>query len=144
MAKVTPTVRKPVAPKNSAAPGSADNKAEKQSKVSYPGLFNEAGEDIKLTTIPTDWDHKLHQPLTRKSFEDESLWFTMRAVDCEKRAKFYRDAAEDHKKLGNVKDRAKAKKLVQMQKRFDELKAQLASQGVDVDSLLSGSNTDAE
>lgn len=143
MSKVAPAAKKPVAPK-SAAPGTVDETAKKVVKIEYPGLVDAEGNEVRLTAIPKDFDHKTMKPLGRKDFADESLWFEMQAERCEAKAKHYRQAAADFKKLGNVKDRAKAKKLVQMQRRFDELKAQLASQGIDVASLLAADDSTEE
>jgi hypothetical protein len=46
--------------------------------------------------------------------------------------------AEEAKKLGGMKEKGKAKRLLQLQKKFAELKEQLAGTGIDVDALLAG------
>ena len=141
MAKVTPTAAKNdvVAPNTGAQPGTEDTAAEKVQKIDYPGLKNEKGEDVKLKGgVPDDFDPKIHNSLKRKDFEDESQWFIMQAERCEAKAKSYREEAAEWKRLGSTQDRARAKKLLNMQKKFDALKEQLAAQGVDVDELLAG------
>lgn len=121
----------------SARPGTKDDKGakEKKQRVKYPGLTKD-GKAVKLAAIPDDYDPKVHKPLGRKDLEDESLWYELKARDFERKAKLMREKGEESKKLGSVADRAKAKRLLALQKRFNELKQKLTSQGMDVESLL--------
>lgn len=143
----------PTAP--SAKPGTKDVKAakpEKKQRVFYPGLeagpvmedgkpkLNKKGKPIiraskKLAAVPADFDIKLHKPLTRDSFEDESLYFELKAQYFDKKAAELRSQAADVKALGSVKDRGAAKKLLTLQKRMAELTAELEGKGVDLTAI---------
>jgi hypothetical protein len=115
-------------------------KPEKVKRIAYPGLKGADGKATKLQTaeIPTDFDSKKHLPLSRKDFAEEHLYFTLRAAQYMKQVKFFEAKAEDAKKTGNVADKARARRLLKMQEKMAELRAQLEGQGVDVDTLLSG------
>lgn len=146
MAKVAAQSKKPA---STAKPGNKDEKAKKEKikRVAYPLPADPKSEDggtLKLTEIPADWDPKLHKPLTKKDFAEDHLFFELKARQAEAAAAKFRKMGEDSKKVGNVADRAKAKKLQSMQKRMEELKAQLTAQGIDVNALLASSDTAAE
>ncbi len=134
MAKVKPNADK------SAKPGTKDTTAKKIEKVMYPGLKpdDDGKATVKVKGVPEDFNSKKHKPLKRRDFECESTWFELKAVELDKRAADYRKMAADIKKLGSVADRAKAKKLLAMQRKMAELQAQLKEQGIDVDELLAG------
>jgi hypothetical protein len=121
----------PAAPA-SAAPGTKDEKAKKvkRERVQYP--IPEGGLEI----YPTDYDSKKFKPLKKKDFKDEALYIEARATHLETQAKNLREEAANMRKMGGVKDKGKAKRLLAMQKRMAELKASLAGEGVDVDALL--------
>lgn len=136
MAKTTAPA---AAPKASAAPGTKDEKAGKKAqvkKVVYPGLIDKDGAPTKLEAIPTDFDPKTHKPLKRTDFKDEGLFLEMRAADLEARAAKLRKEASTIRELGSAADRAKAKKLLLMQERMQELMASLREQGIDPDAIL--------
>ena len=130
----------PVATANAKPTSEKKEKKEKKARVPHPALFNAAGEAVKLTSIPADFDPKLHKPLKRKDFESEAAFMRMQADEFEARAKRLRVEAEQAEKLGNTKDRAKAKKLLGMQKRIEELKAEMSKDGFDIDQLLASLN----
>jgi len=127
--------------------GQKPEKAKKAPRVYHPMLEpkptekkNKRGEPIvrptkKLGSIPADYDIKLHRPLGRGDFEDESLYFELRAQDYDKKAAEMRKQAADVKALGSVKDRNAAKKLGQMINRLDSLLAELDSKGQDTTAL---------
>lgn len=141
MAKIPATDAK--AATATAKPGTVDEKAKKEKKpgrVAYPGLKAADGTDVKLKAIPTDWDRKAHKGFSRKNFEDDALYLEWRAQQFDHAAAALRKQAEESKKLGNVKDRAKAKRLLQLQKRLGELQKQLADQGINVEALLASDN----
>lgn len=94
--------------------------------------------------MPTDLDLKKHYPLKRGDFEDETIWLIARAETFEAKAVSYREEADDWKRLGSIKDRVKAKKLITMQRRMADLKTQLQAQGIDVDALLGVTDDDDE
>jgi len=129
MAKQAAPVTRPA---KSAKPGTEDGAAQKEKVERIDYVVPEGG----LTEVPADFDPKKHKPLKRKDFKDESVFLLSRAAELEKKAAWYRTEAENVKKLGSVKDRVKAKRLLAMQKRMQELQASLAAEGVDVAALL--------
>jgi len=148
-----PVVAAPAA--NGAAPAApatpADGTATKKRtggkpkpRIVYPGLYKPsdvAGADpvrVKLKEIPADYSPKKHKPMTRKDFEDETLFFELQAQVCERKAKRFREMAEESKKLGGVGDVKAAKKLLGMQKRMNEMVAALKKDNpeLNVEDLL--------
>ena len=127
-------------PAPSAAPGTKEPKAKKEkvAKVKYTAPAGSAWVDDKglLTRWPDDFDPKRHKGLDRKQFAEEHVFFSLQADRLEAAAVKMRERAEESKKLGNVKDRTRAKKLLAAQKRLEALKAEMISEGVDVDDLL--------
>lgn len=143
-APVTSTAA-PAAPQStdapSAAPGTTEAKAKKEKveKVQYVptvGAGDWVNADGKLTAWPGDFDPKTHKPPQRKDYADDAVFFTILADRAEASAKKFREKAEESKKLGNVKDRARAKKLLAARKRMQDLEAQLKAEGVNVEELL--------
>jgi hypothetical protein len=120
-------------PEPSAAPGTEAREAQEAPKgrIEYPNIPEDG-----LEGIPEDFDFRLHKVIKRKQFKDEANWFELKALEMEGKAKAYRKQAEDFKKLGSVKDRNKAKRLVQMRNRMAELMAELKAGGTDVEALL--------
>ena len=104
----------------------------------FHGLKNEQGETIKLKEVPETYDEKVHRPLRKENFEGDDWYYIHKAEQLEAQAQWNRKQAEDYRKLGGVQDRAKAKRLLDMQSRMAELKAQLAADGVDVEALMGG------
>ena len=123
-----------------AKPGKKEKveKAAKAPRVPYPGLKDEAGNDVKLASadIPADFNPRQHLPLQRKHFASEDLYFTVRANHARKQAAFFDAKAEEAKKVGNVADKARARRLIKMQEKMAELRKQLEAQNIDVDELL--------
>jgi hypothetical protein len=154
MAKATPTA--PAAPKApapvgapaavaagnqpSAKPGSSEPKAKKEkiARVYHPALMPDAEgkPTVQLDSIPSDFDPKLHKPFRRKDLKDETLHFDIQIQKLEKKIESLRQQKEESKKLGGIKDRASAKKLLALQKRIDEVTKTLEGSGVDVAALL--------
>lgn len=150
MAAVFPTAKKPEAakPAGAAKPGTADAKAakpakEKIVKILHPAL--EADKDgkptKKLKEIPADLNVKRHKPLMRKNFEDESMFFELKAREFDAKAADFRKQAVEYKALGGAAKSGAAKRLLAMQKRIDELKKQLTDQGLDVGAILAAATT---
>lgn len=139
----------------SAKPGTVDPVAEKPAKVKpvfYPGLeakpvvvdgkpkLNKAGKEIvrptkKLDAVPADYDPKKHKPLGKADFADESIFLELKAQRLEQQAADLRKQAADVKALGSIKDRGAAKKLLNLQKRIDELTKDLEGKGVDLTAI---------
>lgn len=120
------------APKAGARPGAKEPKAKKEKKVRIAYPVPEGG----LEAVPADFDPKVHKPLGRKNFKNEAVWYELKAQELEKKAASLRVEATNIGKLGNVKDRAKAKRLLDLQKRMAELSESLVAEGVDVEALL--------
>src|SRR6056297_3199820 len=100
-------------------------------KIEHPLLA-----DGKLEAIPDDFDPKVHKPLRKKDFVEEAVFFDHKAEQAEERLNYYREQAEECRKLGNAADRKKAKKLRTWMEKIAELKAELEEDGVDVSSLI--------
>lgn len=144
------------APANGAAPADGEKKkrtgGKPKPRVVYPGLYKPsdvAGADpvrVKLKEIPADYSPKKHKPMTRKDFEDESLFFELQAQVCERKAKRFREMAEESKKLGNVGDVKTAKKLLGMQKRMNEMVAALKKENpeLNIEDMLAKLTTQLE
>lgn len=137
------TSPKATAPAQTAKPGTPDaaGTGKAKGRELYPGLVGPKDDDgnpttVQLKEVPKDWDPQKHKGLRRKDFADDALFFDWRADRLELQAKGYRQQAEEFRKLGSVKDRARAKKLLSMQKRIEDLKQQLAGEGVNVNELL--------
>jgi len=143
--KVAPKKTAPAAQPASAKPGTdaPAAKKEKPKRIMHPAL--NCDEDGKPTTpvdaVPEDFDSKVHMPLRRKDFSAEHLYFEMKAAECDRKAAEYRAAAEESKKMGSSKDRARIKRLKKMQAQMAALEAQLEAEGIDVSDII-GDDTD--
>lgn len=122
-------------PKKSAAPGSKDPSGEKKPKekvkrvdLDLTTVDPQFLKDGKLTQVPPGYDPKKFNPLKKSHFVDEATYFEVQAARFEKQAAAFRAKAEESRKLGGVKDRGKAKRLLQMQKRMAELQASLINE----------------
>lgn len=128
----------------SAKPGTEDQKGKKEKvqKIDHPSLIGEkdpkSGQHLRkrIAEFPKDFDPKVHKPLKKSDFENESVWLLHKADELEAKAKDLREEAKMADKLGSAKQRAQAKQLVKMQKRAAELMASLKSAGIDVDKLM--------
>jgi len=146
MSTASPTKGDPKAP-SAAAPGTTEPKAKKEKKakpekkerIPYP--VPETG----LTEWPKDYDRKVHKPLQRKDFANDSIFLIKRAEEHEEAAKRLRHEAETGERLGGVKgDKSRAKKLIKLSEQFEALKAALSQEGIDVASILAGISKPAE
>lgn len=106
---------------------------EKIEKIDYP----RTDSDPKFESVPDDWDTAKHNPLKKKDFEKEEVYFYMRADQLEAAAQKMRRKGEYSAKFGSSKDAVKAKRLKKMQEKMAELQKQLEADGVDVEALLS-------
>ena len=109
----------------------------KPEKIDFPALWD--GENRKqLTSLEqlAGFDGSVHTSIKRADFADEALYYDMRAAELDARAAGMRGKAADIRKIGNVADRARAKKLLSIARRMADLRASLTEQGVDVDALL--------
>ena len=113
-------------------------KKEKVKRILHPALKpNAEGKPTeKLDGFPADFDPKVHKPLRRVNFKNEAPLLLQQADKLEAKAKALRAEAEACQKLGSQEERAKAKKLRDMFLRMEEIKSQLAGEGVDVAALM--------
>jgi hypothetical protein len=158
MAKIPAVAGKPAAPAApSAKPGTPDTAGAKDKKKkkreAHPLLFVDSQNEetgkiekkrVKLKAVPTDYDAKIHKPLSRKDFEDESLWYELKAQACEKQAAKFRQMATEEKVTGASGEKAKTKRLVAMMKKIEELKKTLIAAGLPVDDIIKAAMATAE
>lgn len=116
--------------------------ADAYGRLPFPGLKDAEGKEVKLEAVPKEYNSGVHRPLLKDNFKDESYYFVYKAELHEAKAADYRKQAEDFKKLGDSGDRKKAKRLLTMQKRMADLKAELEAQGVDVSALMGDDSSD--
>lgn len=116
------------------APAASAKKADKKKagRVTHPAL---AG-DAKLDAVPDDFDPAAHKPLKKSDFADETVFMLFQADQLEARAAALREDVVRIRELGGAKELRQAKKISAMLGKVDELKAQLAEDGVDVAKLL--------
>jgi hypothetical protein len=136
------TTTAPVPPAGDPGEAPEAGRRKRTPKETYPGLIDGEGVDVKLKAVPGDWDAKKHAPFKKGDFEDEAVFLDWKADVFQGRADRYRNEAERYRKLGGVQDRAKAKRLLNMQSKMTDLIADLRSQGVNVDELLAAQNGD--
>ena len=105
----------------------------KEKRESLPKYNVPQGGIVK---VPADYSTSKFQPLDKSDFSTEANYLVYKADKLELAAKRARDAANDALALGNVKDAKKAKKLLKVAREFEELKAMLSGDSVDVDALL--------
>lgn len=134
MSTATATPKMPA----SAKPGTTAEVATKPKKEKKPKVERTllAPPEGGFTDWPKEWDPKIHKPLRRKDFANDVTFLNRKADHYEIMAKRFRQEAIDSEKLGGLKERGKAKKLLQMQRKFEELKAQLKADNVDVEAIL--------
>lgn len=149
--KVAPQAKPAAAPSaapGTAAPEAARAKKEKRVRVFHPLLQptekeKEGGKKVtvptaKLKDIPADYDSKVHKPLKRQHFEDESQWFELQARAYDRKAAEMRKQAEEFKRIGAVPgtDKGTAKKLMKLQSQIDDLLSGMQAKGVDTEAIL--------
>jgi len=99
----------------------------------------EAAKGVEFPFIvasPEGFDFETFPALKKRDFTADSIYLEHRALECEFKAAKFRAASEIAKTQGSKKEQGKAKRLVKLQEKMDELKAQLTNAGVDVDALL--------
>ncbi len=115
----------------------------KSAKTVFPSVGNKDAKVYPFTkTVPKDFDFKVHKPLKKRDFASDHLFYEFRALEMDNKAVTFRKQAEEAKTLGSSQDRGRAKRLVKMTEKMDELKQQLEAQGVDVKALLATASKD--
>lgn len=138
-------------PKSEKAPKPKKEKPPKPERREFPleapaSVLNAEG---KLTTSDPDshgYNRKEHKPLKKKDFADEGTFAGWKAVQMRAHgealiAKSERMAkdAELLRQFGDPKKKAKVKRLGKLADSLAALKAQLAAEGLDVESILNAS-----
>lgn len=129
MAKITGAPARPTAP-------SKPNKVKKPGRAEHPLVGNKDTNVFPFKAVPDDFAFDTMKPLKKKSFATDAAFFEYRAKEMEFKAGKFRAQAEEAKKVGTGAERNKAKKLVKLQSKIAELRAQLEAQGVDVEELI--------
>ena len=133
MAKVTPSIKssKPTTSTETEA------KVKKTSKrVKHTLVGNKDAKIYPFATLPTDFDFAKHAGLKKKDFANTGEFFEYKAKECEAKAAAFRVKAKEESTTGGGKAKQKARRLVKMIDKMDELKKQLALQGINVEELL--------
>jgi len=125
---------KAAAKASGAEPGSQATDVVVKKKKSKRTVFVHT-EPLEVA-VPEKFDFAKNKPLKKTDFKNEDLFFEYKAAECDAKAIVFRAKAEESKKLGSTKDRAKAKRLLKMQEKMAELREQLEADGVNVEELL--------
>lgn len=134
----------------SAKPGTKDPKAEKPAKpakpakIPHPFIGSEDANIYPLKEVPADFDRDKHLPLKKSDFADETMWYDIRIADMEARLERLKQDRDEAKALGNVKDRAAAKRLAGMGRKIAEIQSKLEGEGVDTGEILRNAGIDLD
>lgn len=131
-----PTSAKPAKPTTTAVP-----KPKGRQEFKLVGSKDDKVYPFKVA-MPEGFDFATNKPLKKRDYSADYLFYEYRALEMDFKAATFRKQAEEAKKLGSAKDRSRAKRLVKLQEKMDELKKQLTEQGVDVNELLSAAATE--
>jgi len=116
----------------------------KKERATKPEFGLVGSDDLEVypfkVEIPEGYEFGKFASLKKRDFTEDYLFMLHRAAEYELKVVDLRAKAEEYKKLGNAKDRAKAKKLLKLREQFASLKETLAGQGIDVDSLLASAS----
>jgi len=129
--------QKPAATTKVAAKPTQKKKEKSKGRPVF-GLVGNKDEKIYpfKAAVPEGYNFKEFKPLKKKDFVDDATYLEYRAAECEAKAVAFKAQAEEARKIGSSKDKQKAKRLIKLQEKMDELKKQLQDQGIDVESLL--------
>lgn len=111
-------------------------KAKKPGRANHPLVNSKDTSVFPFKALPDDFAFDTMKGLKKKSFATEAAYYDYRAKEMDHKATKFRAQAEEAKNVGSGAERNKAKKLVKLQSKMAELKAQLEAQGVDVNELL--------
>ena len=92
--------------------------------------------DPKIATPykPSDFDSKIHKPLIKRDFEDDTLFFEMKAAAHEVAASGYRKKIATLEELGDAETRKAAARLASLHAQMK--KVQEANPDLDIDTIL--------
>jgi hypothetical protein len=109
-------------------------KKEKVARIAYPG------EKLTVAETPADFDASKHKPLKKTNFAAEHLFMLWRANEMAKTAEKLKKDAADMEALGGGAASGKAKKMLQMWQKMQEL-AKTLGEGdgaIDLEKALGG------
>ena len=114
--------------------------ADKYGKLPYHALKVDAAGNptAKITEVPKDYDVSKNWTLKKDNFETEAVYYRWKQYDAQKRADDFGQKAEDAERVAASGNASKAKRLLEMQRRLDELKQQMADENDDPEQYLSG------
>jgi len=114
-------------------------KTKKAGRVNFDLVGNKDPEIYPFKdAVPEGFSFKVNKPLKKRDFSADHLFFSYRAEEMDIKAAAFRAQAEEAKKIGSSADRNRVKRVLKLQEKMDELKAQLTAQGIDVQALLAG------
>lgn len=93
-------------------------------------------KDERIGELPKDFEFSKHRVIKKTQWQNDAMFFDHLADKCEGEMNGNRTKAEECRKLGSAAERGRAKRLLKMQGKIDELKEELTRKGVDVDALL--------
>lgn len=93
-------------------------------------------DDERIKKLPDDFSFAKHKIIKKMTWERDDMFFDHLASKQEEEAKGNREKAEECRKLGSAAERGRAKRLLKMQSKIDELKTALTEKGIDVNALL--------
>lgn len=93
-------------------------------------------KDEKVKELPKDFDFVKHRPIKRTAWERDDMFFDHLALKYEGLMKQNKDKAKECRLLGSAAERTRAKRLLKMTVKIEELKIALRGKGIDVDRLL--------
>lgn len=118
----------------------AGDKPVKEPKRKPHALIGSKDPNVyPFTAVPADYDHETMQPLKKRDFALDHLFYEFRAEHHDRAAAALRKQAVESKALGGKAAASEAKRLRRMTDKIAELKAKLAAGGVDVEALLAAS-----
>lgn len=93
-------------------------------------------KDERVKELPEGFSFAKHKLIKKNTWEKDHMFFDHLANKNQEEADLNREKAEDCRKLGSAAERGRAKRLLKMQGKIDELKEALVKKGVDVAALL--------
>lgn len=124
---------------------------EKKERVAYmtvadASILNDEGQ---LTQVPEDFDGSEHLTPRKADFANEADYLEFKAVQADLRithlaaqAEKWRKEAEHIRQFGDPEQRAKVLKAQRLKDQYAALRSQLEEEGLDVDEILGGDESD--
>ena len=113
-----------------------------EEKKSNKRLSFKIAKEPYTIVVPEGFTFSVHKPLKKKNFVDEALFYDHKAAEMEFKREKFAAQAEECRKSGSPKQRAAKKRIIKLSEKMNELKKQLAAQGINVAELLSMTATE--